>query len=128
MRNFQIILLVLKKIGEFWAQNKTKQLHKQIQNCHSVLIAILVVLLGCLGRCLCCWSPAVVTVSGFAARMFGKDPNDPNNSICYLPTLRLVMLMPNAIKFNFQTNVVVFLLGFFYYYLKKCILKTWSFC
>ena len=61
---------------------------------------VLVVLLGCLpsrlGQCLCCWSRAVVAVSGFAGRRFWKDPNDPNHLICYLP---LVSQLSNCLKF-----------------------------
>ena len=52
-----------------------------------VLVVLLGCLLGRLGRCLCCWSPAVVAISGFAAWRFWKDPNDPNHPIRYLPAL-----------------------------------------
>ena len=47
-----------------------------------VLVVLLGCLLGCGGWCLCCWTPAVVAFSGFAARRFWKDPN---HQICYLP-------------------------------------------
>ena len=55
-----------------------------------IAAGVLVVLLGCLpgrlGRCVCCWSPAVVTGSGIAARRIWLDLNDLHHLICYVPT------------------------------------------
>ena len=65
---------------------------------------------GCWRRCLCCWSPAVVAIFGFSARRFWKDSTDWNSLILLFTYIRLVMLMPNAMKFNSQTNVFFLLI------------------